>query len=584
MAFQNLALAAGEMADATGLSTEQASRWITVAGDMGVSSDTLETAFGRLAKAVGQHSAALADLGLKIAHTKDGQVDMNQTMLNAITLLNTTKDEAQKAAIASQLFGKGWQSMSELIGQGSDKLTADLAKVDATRVISPEQVQQSREFRDSLKELEHSASDLGMTLGQELVPVLTTVTKDMNDALTSFKEWSARGALDLPNAPQGGFLSAFSGGQKEFAGAIDALVGAHDAAAKAVDADKKLAEAAAKVKQGFDDSGRAAAGFVSDLDPVAVASASYLKDTEASAKATADLQQALHDVAIKGFDPASTAAKSFGDSWSATNAKLTSDLALAKTNAALTALTDGWKKNGRAIDENTDKGRTNLANVANLSGAYSDQLQTMLAQGASYDDITKQAAAWSAQLQAQIPLTDKHGRAIKGNTDLFQQYLTELGLTPKQVETTIKLSKRQQAINELQIYKGVIDKLPTDEMLKIDALWVTDPVAAVNELHTAIATAEGQGKTTADIYGNPQPFITDLAGLQAYINQHPMVVPVKPRLVTGVPGGPNTGATPFALPPGASTVIVNVPPTLNPAAVVAAVTNGQARNGALRRG
>src|SRR5262245_51978533 len=52
--FKDLALRAGEVASATGLSVDQASRWMEVAGDLNVSTEALVSSVGRLNKAAAQ--------------------------------------------------------------------------------------------------------------------------------------------------------------------------------------------------------------------------------------------------------------------------------------------------------------------------------------------------------------------------------------------------------------------------------------------------------------------------------------------------------------------------------------------------
>ena len=70
--FQRLALEVDKFSNSSGLAAEEASRWVEVAGDVGVESNTLITAFNRLNRAAGDNSAAFADLGVEIARTASG--------------------------------------------------------------------------------------------------------------------------------------------------------------------------------------------------------------------------------------------------------------------------------------------------------------------------------------------------------------------------------------------------------------------------------------------------------------------------------------------------------------------------------
>ena len=171
-AFQNVALAAGKFSDATGLAVEDASRWIEVAGDIGVSSDDVETAIGKMNKTLGASPDLFAKLGVEVAHTKDGATDVNGTFLNVIDRLNGITDPAERAAVATKLLGKGWQGMAELIAQGSGKLKQSMADVQDGKVINAEELKKARDLRAKLDDLKDSIENVSLTIGGELAPAL----------------------------------------------------------------------------------------------------------------------------------------------------------------------------------------------------------------------------------------------------------------------------------------------------------------------------------------------------------------------------------------------------------------------------
>ena len=187
-AFQDLALGAGKFADATGLAVEDASRWIEVAGDIGIEAGTIETAMGKMNKVLGTSPALFKELGVEVKRTSTGAVDANQTFLNVIDRLNGIKDPAERAKVASQLLGKGWQSMAELIGQGSEKLTQSLKSVDDSKIIDSKKLADARAFRASLDDLKDASEGFAISLGSGLIPVLVETLKLMSDFLGFFKE------------------------------------------------------------------------------------------------------------------------------------------------------------------------------------------------------------------------------------------------------------------------------------------------------------------------------------------------------------------------------------------------------------
>jgi hypothetical protein len=176
-AFQNLALGAEKFATSTGLAIEDASRYMEVASDIGIPIDAVEGAIGRLNKTIGADPDKVRDLGVDLVYLADGSLDVNATFLNTIERIKGIKDPAEKAKVAAQLLGKGWQSMSTLIEMGADDLNAALGKVSDTKVISAEELKKAKEFRDTMDDLNDAMEDLKLSLGQSLVPMLTDIAK-----------------------------------------------------------------------------------------------------------------------------------------------------------------------------------------------------------------------------------------------------------------------------------------------------------------------------------------------------------------------------------------------------------------------
>lgn len=179
-AFQDLALASGKFADATGLSTEQASRLIEVVGDIGVEAATVEKSVSFMNKTLGNSPEVFRELGVEIAKTSSGATDVNQTFLNVIDRLNGIKDPAQRAAAGTKLLGKSWGELAELVALGSDELAAALAKVSDSKVIDEDEVRKAREFRAAVDELKDKFEDFALALGEKVVPLLSDVLDFVN--------------------------------------------------------------------------------------------------------------------------------------------------------------------------------------------------------------------------------------------------------------------------------------------------------------------------------------------------------------------------------------------------------------------
>ena len=221
-AFQDTALAAGQFADATGTSVEAASRLIEVSGDIGIEAGTVESALGKMNKTLGASPDLFSKLGVEIAKTDTGATDVNGTFLNVVDRLNAIEDPAERARVASQLLGKGWQGMAELIGQGSASLKASLAGVGDAQVIDEDELKKAREFRERMDDLNDRLQAVMMTVGESLVPVLS----DMADQVGMVSD----AVDDLTGAEGGGGL----GRLMSVADALSSPLGAVDAAMQAL--------------------------------------------------------------------------------------------------------------------------------------------------------------------------------------------------------------------------------------------------------------------------------------------------------------------------------------------------------------
>jgi len=174
-AFQNLALEADRFAGATGLSVEEASRLLEVTEDLGIEAGAVETALGRMNRTL--DPKLFQELGIQIAYANDGSVDVNETFLNVIQRLKDIKDPAERAKVAAQVLGKGFQSMSRLVSIGADDLRKSLSEVSEAKTISKEEADKAKKFRDNMNNLKDTVEDLSLQIGQALVPAIAEVVE-----------------------------------------------------------------------------------------------------------------------------------------------------------------------------------------------------------------------------------------------------------------------------------------------------------------------------------------------------------------------------------------------------------------------
>ena len=171
--FQEVALGAGELRDSLGLTAEEASRWQEVAGDLGISNQTLESVINKMNKTLGASPGLFKELGVEVAKTSSGATDVNGTFLNVIGALNGIQDPAERAAAGTKLLGKSWADMSELIGVGAVNVKASLADVEDAKIIDDKEIDKARKFRDTMDNLHDVIEDVSIAVGDELVPALS---------------------------------------------------------------------------------------------------------------------------------------------------------------------------------------------------------------------------------------------------------------------------------------------------------------------------------------------------------------------------------------------------------------------------
>lgn len=172
-AFVELGKKSLDLARATGLTVEEASRWIEVAGDYGVEADALQTSIGKLNRTLTPEIAAKYGIALKDA--AGNARSSSDIFLDAIVLLNETPDAGLRARRGTELLGRGWQSLAPILGKSRAQYEDMLDSVKEGMVITEEEAQKSEELRLALDDLSDSWESFKLGLGEavaEGAPVL----------------------------------------------------------------------------------------------------------------------------------------------------------------------------------------------------------------------------------------------------------------------------------------------------------------------------------------------------------------------------------------------------------------------------
>jgi hypothetical protein len=488
--FQDVALGAGELRDKLGLTADQASRWQEVAGDLGIANDTLVTVIGRMNKNVGQSPALFKDLGVQIAYARDGSVDANGTFLNVIDRLHGMKDPAQRAAAAQKLLGKSWTQAAELINAGADSVRARLKDVESQKIVSDDQINQARAFRDALDNLHDKVEDLSITVGKDLVPALTDTADGLTKATDAagplvdafFKVYGAiRKVMDLPSKiPVVGFIlggpfqeaigllgkmsdawhGMFGGGQddptKLFAG-----LGAGDAYLAT------LRAGADKASQGV---AVLAKGLKKAIDEVN-ASQTAIKDFHNTIKST--------DFGKAALEGGLTASHNYTDSlFGLSGIASDSEKAVDDFGDSIKDANGKVKASTLTFDLNTEAGRKQRDALKGISNTLDTQFAAAFAGAHGKLDVFRGKANEISnntlkRLQTEFGLSDDQVNGLRKS----------LGLTAKDWDARFKLAGTEEARVKIGLLQGSINSLPKDVQTRVNQQIIKgDYVGAVSTI------------------------------------------------------------------------------------------------------
>lgn len=467
-AFQETALEAGKFADATALSTEEASRWVEVAGDVGVSADVIQGAFLRMNKAIGDGGPVVEQYGLELKRTADGAADVNGTMLDAIERIGGIVNPTERAAAAQAVFGRSYAEAAEIIFSNADQVKASLDAVSDAKVITDEELEKAREFRDTMDELKENSEGLAISIGQALVPVLADAAKAANDLRDLIGQ--ARGQIEK-----------VPGGE----GVWDALT-------------TNLFELPRKSKEEWDDLGRKI-GVLPDKVDRAASSFDGAKDKiQGAAEATEEEADALEAVeeALASGDPA----------WDSYIANQESALASAEgapgTFEDMERAVEGVNEAAQnAADEGLAAFQQAITDAQDAITGKFDEFRDSLDMQDLLADIAEQVDAVNKAAEELGEGGEQEARNYRGEVRRLQGQVVDLLETyddlPPQKITEILTRISQGDVNEIL---RVIDELTKDRFIKVGVI-----VPDVNNAYDSINTRIGNGTSPSPIFNNPNP-------------------------------------------------------------------------------
>ncbi len=182
--------AAFEMSEKFGLSGHQASAYLSVGSQLGLTNEQVSKSFQFLSKNVsgmaltleagGKISAATGqvykDLGINVLDSSGHVKSANELMLESADAFKGMADGPEKAALAMKLFGKSGTDMLPMLNQGRAGIEAMMASGQAMGdVMSNDQVAAAHKLALEHKQLDTAMAGVTNQMGLFLMPIMTAV-------------------------------------------------------------------------------------------------------------------------------------------------------------------------------------------------------------------------------------------------------------------------------------------------------------------------------------------------------------------------------------------------------------------------
>jgi hypothetical protein len=286
-AFTETAKAAIDLSTATGLNVEAASRWIAVGDDYQVTAEALATGLGKVAKTL--DADKWAKYGIATRDASGNARDVNDILLDSFDTLSKVTNETERARIGQELFGKGYQSLTPLLGHTREEYEKMLATQMKGQVITAEEAKKAEKTRLAMDNLHDSLQEITLATGQLLSPALAELADDLA-AVAQGAEDAGEAIGKVPGLPEllkkwnpvTGFLGTIKEGfeqvGKSWHGTTESIAGDADRMGDSVNDLGPDAENAARGIGALGPAGQAAAAGIDAADDKVTALERAVKD------------------------------------------------------------------------------------------------------------------------------------------------------------------------------------------------------------------------------------------------------------------------------------------------------------------
>ena len=184
-AFTDVALAADDAAKATGLTVDQASRFIAVGDDYGITAEDIAKGLGKVTTSL--DAAKWEKYGIATRDAAGNARDANSIILDTFDALSKETNATERANMAKELLGKGYATLGPLIGKTREELEGYLGAVSDSQVITAEEAEKARKLSLAQDALSDSYLDVQLAVGS-LVAELSPLIENSADMATKAAE------------------------------------------------------------------------------------------------------------------------------------------------------------------------------------------------------------------------------------------------------------------------------------------------------------------------------------------------------------------------------------------------------------
>ena len=172
----------GKLAKSMGTSTQQASVMAVALDHIGVSTDSLVQASMMMSRQLATNETAFKVLGVTTRDTHGAFLPVSQVMTEVNEKLKHIKNITEQNVAGMKVYGRGWAEVKGILKLNKEAMAE--AEETAQRlhlIVGPEGVEQTKNYKASMRDLKLVSESLNIQLGNALLPTMVKVGSFMGE-------------------------------------------------------------------------------------------------------------------------------------------------------------------------------------------------------------------------------------------------------------------------------------------------------------------------------------------------------------------------------------------------------------------